>query len=86
MKGEIWCEVYKKCLENNKIILRSLQNFRSQVHIVFTEALKKIAFSTNDGKRLLALYWQTSHSYDTSTGTVCKIELIEYLKMKIWIQ
>lgn len=85
MKGEIWCEVYKKCLENNETILRSLQNFRSEVHIVFTETLKKIAFSTNDDKRLLALYWLTSHSYGTSTGTVCKIELIEYLKMKIWI-
>ena len=37
IKEEIKCENYKKCLENNKFILRTRHFFRSDVHKIFTK-------------------------------------------------
>ena len=33
-------EDYKKCLQNNKIILKFQQRFKSEVHNVFTQEIK----------------------------------------------
>ena len=43
---------YKDCLFNNKLILKSRQRFKSDHHNVSTEQINKIAFSSNDDKRL----------------------------------
>ena len=45
-------EEYQECLQNNKIILRSRQRFKSKAHNVFTEKVNKIALSFNDDKTL----------------------------------
>ena len=41
---------YKDCLFNNKIILKSLQRFKSDYHNKYTEQIDKIALSSNDIK------------------------------------
>ena len=42
----------KKCLENNKMILRWQQRFRSELHNTFMEKTNKISPSTIDYKTL----------------------------------
>ena len=45
----------KKCLLNNKIILKLQQRFKSEAHNVYTEKINKIALSNNNDKRLQTL-------------------------------
>ena len=40
------------CIENNKIILRSQQRFRSEAHNVFIKDVNKTALRANDDKKL----------------------------------
>ena len=37
---------------NNKVILKSQERFKSELHDVYTEEFNKIALSSNDDKRL----------------------------------
>ena len=48
-------EDYKKCLSDNEPILKSQQRFESENHEVYTEKINKIALSSNDDKRIVAL-------------------------------
>ena len=41
----------KTCLKNNKTVLKTQQNFRSEACNVFTEKINKIALSANGGKK-----------------------------------
>ena len=43
---------YKKCLLNDKVILKSQQRFISNKHDVYTEDVNKIALSNDDDKRI----------------------------------
>ena len=52
---------HKEFIENNKLILKSQQIFRSEKHNVFTEEVNKIPFSANDDKRI-----QLIHSTETA--------------------
>ena len=54
---------YKNCLLNGEVILKSQQRFKSKEHDVYTENVNKIALSTNDDKRLIALDKITSYPY-----------------------
>ena len=56
-------EDYKKCLFDNEPMLKSQQRFKSENHEVYTENIKKIALSSNDDKRIVALYGITSYPY-----------------------
>ena len=47
---------YKKCLLNDKILLRSQQRFISKKHDVYAEDVNKIALSNNDDKRIITSY------------------------------
>ena len=47
-------DVYKNCLLNGEVVLKSQQRFKSKGHDVYTENINKIAFSSNDHKRLIA--------------------------------
>ena len=73
---------YKNCLLNNEIILKSQQRFKGEAHNVYTEEINKIALSSNDDKGLQTFDRIISYPYDTSSGNVCKTELLEYLKYK----
>ena len=44
---------YKKCLLNDKVILKSQQRFISNKHDVYTEDVNKIALSDDDDKRIV---------------------------------
>ena len=44
-------EDYKKCLQDNKIILKLQQRLKNEARNVFTEEINKLALSSNDEKR-----------------------------------
>ena len=56
-------EDYKKCLFDNEPMLKSQQRFKSKNHEVYTENINKIALSSNDDKRIVALDGITSYPY-----------------------
>ena len=45
---------YKKCLLNDKVILKSRQRFISNKHDVYMEDVNKIALSNDDDKRIVS--------------------------------
>ena len=57
-------EDYKKCLFDNEPMIKSQQTFKSENHEVCTENISKIALSSNDDKRIVALDRITSYSYE----------------------
>ena len=56
-------EDYKKCLFGNEPMLKSQQRFKSENHEVYTENINKIALSSNDDKRIVALDGIASYPY-----------------------
>ena len=56
-------EDYKKSLFDNEPMLKSQQRFKSENHEVYTENINKIALSSNDDKRIVALDGITSYPY-----------------------
>ena len=56
-------EDYKKCLFDNEPMFKSQQRFKSENHEVYTENINKIALSSNDDKRIVALDRITSYPY-----------------------
>ena len=56
-------EDYKKCLFDNEPMLKSQQRFKSENHEVYTKNINKIALSSNDDKRTVALDGITSYPY-----------------------
>ena len=54
---------YKKCLLNDKVILKSQQRFISKKHDVYTEDVNKIALSNDDDKRIISSDKITSYPY-----------------------
>ena len=54
---------YKKCLLNDKVILKSQQRFISNKHDVYTENINKIALSNDDDKRIVSSNKISSYPY-----------------------
>ena len=54
MKQMIKFDDYKKCLLNDKVILKSQPRFISNKHDVYTEDVNKIALSNDDDKRIVS--------------------------------
>ena len=54
IKKMIKFDDYKKCLLNDKVILKSQQRFISTKHDVYTENVNKIALSNDDDKRIVS--------------------------------
>ena len=63
IKNILKFEDYKKCLFDNEPMLKSQQRFKSENHEVYTENINKIALSSNDDKRIVALDRITSYPY-----------------------
>ena len=63
IKKMIQLNDYKKCLLNDKVILKSQQRFISKKHDVYTENINKIALSNNDDKRIVSSDKITSYPY-----------------------
>ena len=82
IKREIKFEDYKNCLDNNKTILRSQQMFRSKLHNVFMEMVKKVALSANEDKRIQTPDGVITHPLTYHWTIVCRTELLKHLKTK----
>ena len=54
---------YKKCLLNDKVILKSRQRFISNKHDVYMEDVNKIALSNDDDKRIVSPDKISSYPY-----------------------
>ena len=54
IKKMIKFDNYKKCLLNDKVILKSQQRFISNKHDVYTEDTNKIVLSNDDDKRIVS--------------------------------
>ena len=63
IKREPKFDNYKDCLLNDKVVLKSQQRFKIERHDIYTENVNKIALSSNDDKRLIALDKITSYPY-----------------------
>ena len=55
LKKMIKFDDYKKCLLNDKVILKSQQRFINKKHDVYTEDVNKIALSNDDDKRIISI-------------------------------
>ena len=60
--------------------MRSQQVFKSEIHLVSTILMKKIALSNNYNKILIDFDGITTHAYGTNVGRVCKNELLTKVK------
>ena len=74
--------IIKIVYQNNEIILKSQQRFKSEKHDVYTEEVNKITLSINYDKRLQTFDRITSYAYGTSAGKVCKTELFSKVNIK----
>ena len=63
IKKMIKFDDYKKCLLNDKMILKSQQRFISKKHDVYTEDVNKIALSNDDDKRIISSDKITGYPY-----------------------
>ena len=63
IKKMLKLEDYKKCLFDNELMLKLQQRFKSENHEVYTGNINKIALSSNDDKRIVALDGITSYPY-----------------------
>ena len=55
--------IIKKCLLNDKVILKSQQRFISNKHDVYTEDVNKISLSNHDDKRIVSPDKISSHPH-----------------------
>ena len=63
IKKMIKFDDYKKCLLNDKVILKSQERFINTKHDVYTENVNKIALSYDDDKRITSSDKITSYPY-----------------------
>ena len=71
---------YTDCLLNNKIILKSKQEFKSDYHNGYTERINKIKLRSNDDKRLQTFDKITTYPYETNAIKVCGSEMLSKYK------
>ena len=71
---------YTDCLLNNKIILKSKQEFKSDYHNGYTEQINKIKLRSNDDKRLQTFDKITTYPYETNAIKVCGSEMLSKYK------
>ena len=76
IKRELLFENYKDCLFNDKVILKSQQRFKINHHKVYTEAINKIALSSNDDKRLQTSDRIKKYPYGANAFKVCESEML----------
>ena len=72
---------YKESILENKNTLRSQLRFKSDLHIVYTEEINKIAISSKDDKRLQTYDKVTIYPYGTNAYKVCESEMMALKNM-----
>ena len=73
--------INKESIFENKTTLRSQLRFKSDLHVVYTEEINKIAISSNDDKRLQAFDKVTTYPYGTNAYKVCDSEMMALKNM-----
>ena len=73
----MWIEGHKESIKNNKLILRTLQRFRSEKLNVFTTETNKTVLSSNDDKRIQSIDSVEKYAFGTSKDIVCQKEEIK---------
>ena len=81
IKRRIKFKDYKDSLFHNNTILKLQLRFKSDLHIVYTEEVNKIAISSNDDKRLQTFDKITTYPYGTNAFKVCESEMIAVKKI-----
>ena len=76
IKRRIKFKDYYDSVFENKTILRSQLRFKSDLHIVYTEEVNKIAISSNDDKRLQTFDKITTYPHRTNAFKVCESEML----------
>ena len=71
IKRRIKFKDYKDSVFENKTILRSQLRFKSDLHIVYTEEINKIAISSHDDKRLQTFDKVTTYRYGANAFKIC---------------
>ena len=59
-------------IKSKKLILKTQQRFRSEMHNVFTEEVNKVALNANNGKRRQSIDSIETYAYGTSKDLVHK--------------
>ena len=77
-------ENYTDCWRNDKIILKSQERFKSNLHKVYTEEVNKITLSSNDDKRLQTHDKITTYPYGTNAFEVCECEMLNNKRFILW--
>ena len=77
VKRKFMFENYEDCLFNDKIMLKSQQRFKSDLHKVYTEEINKIAQSSNDDKRLQTSDTIKTYPYGTNAFKACESEMLK---------
>ena len=70
-------EDHKESIKNNKLILRTLQRFRSEKLNVFTTETNKTVLRSNDDKRIQSIDSVETYAFGTSKDIVCQKEEIK---------
>ena len=73
----MWIEGHKESVKNKKLILRTLQRFRSEKLNVFTTETNKTVLSSNDDKRIQSIDSVETYAFGTSKDIVCQKEEIK---------
>ena len=76
IKRELMFESYKDFLFIGEIILKLQRRFKSDHHKVYTEDVNKIAWSSNDNKRLQTFNGIETYPYGTPAVKVCENEMM----------
>ena len=76
---------FKDCLFKNEIVLKSQQRLKSEAHCVYAEEVNKIAWSSNDDKRLQTFDRIRNYPYGTNAFKLCKREMLSKYKWLILI-
>ena len=59
------------------MILKSQERFKNEKNIIFTKQINKIAFSSNDDKRMQSIDSIETNAYETNKDLVSQKEMIK---------
>ena len=82
---ELMFKNYNNCLFNGKVILKSQQWFKSDHHKVYTEEINKIAWSSDDDKRLQTFDGIKTNPYRTNVFKLCETEVMAVLFVENYV-
>ena len=75
---EILRENHHEVVQNNKLIFKTQQRFKSEKHNVFTEEIHKIVLSSNYDKAIQSVDLVEAYTYGTRKDLICKSEKTKY--------